>query len=128
VVFPALILNYLGQGALLLRDPGAVEQPFYGLAPAWGVIPLVVLATMATVIASQALISGTFSVVRQAIQLGYLPRMLIVHTSSAEISHVYIPWVNRALFVAVMAVVLGFGSSGAAYGVSVTGTMLIARC
>jgi KUP system potassium uptake protein len=127
-VLPCLLLNYFGQGALILSQPLAVANPFYLLLPGWAQLPMIVLATLATVIASQALITGTFSVVRQAIQLGYLPRMLIIHTSSAEISHVYIPWVNRALFVAVMAVVLGFKSSGAlgvAYGVSVTGTMLI---
>jgi KUP system potassium uptake protein len=127
-VLPCLLLNYFGQGAYILANPAGVTNPFYMLVPGWAQMPMVILATLATVIASQALISGTFSVVRQAIQLGYLPRMLIVHTSSAEISHVYIPWVNRALFVTVMAVVLGFGSSaalGVAYGVSVTGTMLI---
>ena len=128
MVLPSLLLNYFGQGALILASPAAVSNPFYLLVPGWAQMPMIVLATLATVIASQALISGTFSVVRQAIQLGYLPRMLIVHTSSAEISHVYIPWVNRALFIAVMVVVLGFKSSaalGIAYGVSVTGTMLI---
>jgi KUP system potassium uptake protein len=128
MVLPSLLLNYFGQGALILASPEAVSNPFYLLVPGWAQLPMIVLATLATVIASQALISGTFSVVRQAIQLGYLPRMLIVHTSSAEISHVYIPWVNRALFIAVMVVVLGFKSSaalGIAYGVSVTGTMLI---
>jgi len=127
-VLPCLLLNYFGQGAYVLANPAGVANPFYMLVPHWAQVPMIILATLATVIASQALISGTFSVVRQAIQLGYLPRMLIVHTSSAEISHVYIPWVNRALFVAVMAVVLGFQSSaalGVAYGVSVTGTMLI---
>jgi KUP system potassium uptake protein len=98
------------------------------MVPAWGQVPMIGLATLATVIASQALISGTFSVVRQAIQLGYLPRMQVVHTSWDEVGHVYIPWVNRALLVAVMLTVVGFGSSaklGIAYGVSVTGTMLI---
>ncbi len=128
IVLPCLLLNYFGQGALILANPGSVSNPFYLMVPSWFQYPMIVLATLATVIASQALISGTFSVVRQAIQLGYLPRMLIIHTSSDEISHVYIPWVNRALLVAVMAVVIGFGSSGAlgiAYGVSVTGTMLI---
>ena len=127
-VLPCLLLNYFGQGAYILANPSGVSNPFYMLVPDWAQLPMIVLATLATVIASQALISGTFSVVRQAIQLGYLPRMLIVHTSSAEISHVYIPWVNRALFVAVMGVVLGFKTSaalGVAYGVSVTGTMLI---
>ncbi len=128
LVLPCLLLNYFGQGALILADPKAVANPFYILVPTAFQLPMVLLATAATVIASQALISGTFSVVRQAIQLGYLPRMLIVHTSSDEISHVYIPWVNRALLAAVIVVVVGFGSSaalGIAYGVSVTGTMLI---
>jgi len=128
MVLPCLLLNYFGQGALILSSPKAISNPFYLLVPSWGQMPMVILATLATVIASQALISGTFSVVRQAIQLGYLPRMLIIHTSSDEISHVYIPWINRALFIAVMVVVLGFKSSsalGIAYGVSVTGTMLI---
>ncbi|MGH8105972.1 MAG: potassium transporter Kup, partial [Arenimonas sp.] len=128
IVLPCLLLNYFGQGALILSNPSAVSNPFYLMVPNWFQYPMIVLATLATVIASQALISGTFSVVRQAIQLGYLPRMLIIHTSSDEISHVYVPWVNRALMVAVMVVVVGFGSSGAlgiAYGVSVTGTMLI---
>jgi KUP system potassium uptake protein len=128
VVLPCLLLNYFGQGALILGTPSAVSNPFYLLVPSWAQVPMILLATLATVIASQALISGTFSVVRQAIQLGYLPRMQVIHTSSAEISHVYLPWINRVLFIAVMAVVLGFGSSaalGIAYGVSVTGTMLI---
>jgi KUP system potassium uptake protein len=128
LVLPCLLLNYFGQGALILADPHAVANPFYLLVPDWARYPMIALATMATVIASQAVISGSFSVTRQAIQLGYLPRMLIVHTSSDEISHVYVPWVNRALFIAVMLVVIGFGSSaalGIAYGVSVTGTMLI---
>ena len=128
IVLPCLLLNYFGQGALILGHPEAVSNPFYLLVPAWAQVPMVLLATLATVIASQAVISGMFSVIRQAIQLGYLPRMLIVHTSSDEISHVYVPWINRALFLAVIAVVLGFRSSaalGIAYGVSVTGTMLI---
>jgi KUP system potassium uptake protein len=128
LVFPCLLLNYFGQGALILANPNSVSNPFYLMVPGWAQLPMIALATMATVIASQALISGTFSIVRQAIQLGYLPRMLIIHTSSDEISHVYIPWVNRALLAAVLVVVVGFGSSsalGIAYGVSVTGTMLI---
>lgn len=128
LVLPCLLLNYFGQGALILADPSSVSNPFYRLVPAWGQLPMIVLATLATVIASQALISGTFSVVRQAIQLGYLPRMQIIHTSWDEIGHVYIPWVNRTLLAAVMLTVVGFGSSaklGIAYGVSVTGTMLI---
>jgi KUP system potassium uptake protein len=128
IVLPCLLLNYFGQGALILANPKAVENPFYFLVPNWALYPMIVLATLATVIASQALISGTFSVVRQAIQLGYLPRMLIVHTSSETVSQVYVPWINRVLLIAVMATVIGFGSSGAlgiAYGVSVTGTMTI---
>jgi KUP system potassium uptake protein len=128
IVLPCLLLNYFGQGALILANPKSVENPFYYLVPAWALYPMIVLATLATVIASQALISGTFSVVRQAIQLGYLPRMLIVHTSSETVSQVYLPWINRALLIAVMATVVGFGSSsalGIAYGVSVTGTMTI---
>jgi KUP system potassium uptake protein len=128
LVLPCLLLNYFGQGALILAEPTAVANPFYRVVPAWFQAPMLGLATLATVIASQALISGTFSVVRQAIQLGYLPRMQIVHTSWDEVGHVYIPWVNRALMVAVMLTVVGFGSSarlGIAYGVSVTGTMLI---
>jgi len=127
-VLPCLLLNYFGQGALILADPSTVSNPFYRAVPATLQTPMVVLATLATVIASQALISGTFSVVRQAIQLGYLPRMLVVHTSWHEAGHVYIPWVNRALLIAVVLTVIGFGSSaklGIAYGVSVTGTMLI---
>jgi KUP system potassium uptake protein len=128
LVLPCLLLNYFGQGALILGDPAAVSNPFYRAVPAWGQAPMLGLATLATVIASQALISGTFSVVRQAIQLGYLPRMQIVHTSEEEAGHVFIPWVNRTLLAAVMLTVVGFGSSarlGIAYGVSVTGTMLI---
>ena len=128
LVFPALILNYFGQGALLLVNPAAIENPFFHLVPSWAVLPLVVLATAATVIASQAVISGTFSVTRQAIQLGYLPRMNIVHTSYGEIGQVYIPFVNWLLMVFVAALVMGFDSSdnlAAAYGVAVTGTMLI---
>jgi KUP system potassium uptake protein len=128
LVFPALILNYFGQGALLIGNPAAIENPFYHLVPAWAVPWLVVLATAATVIASQAVISGAFSVTRQAIQLGYLPRMNIVHTSSGEIGQVYIPFVNWLLMVFVVALVIGFDSSdnlAAAYGVAVTGTMLI---
>ncbi|MBP6596757.1 MAG: potassium transporter Kup, partial [Arenimonas sp.] len=126
-VLPALLINYFGQGAFLLTHPGEVSSPFYQLVPGWALYPMILLATMATVIASQALISGTFSVVRQAIQLGYLPRMEIVHTSDRTEGQIYIPWVNRALLVSVIAVVLGFGSSSnlaIAYGVSVTGTML----
>jgi KUP system potassium uptake protein len=128
LVFPALLLNYFGQGALLIRVPAAVDNPFYHLAPDWALYPLVVLASAATIIASQAVISGAFSITRQAIQLGYLPRMEVRHTSAAEIGQVYVPAVNWLLLVAVIAVVLHFGSSdrlGWAYGIAVTGTMSI---
>ncbi|MEO8160438.1 MAG: potassium transporter Kup [Arenimonas sp.] len=128
LVLPALVLNYFGQGALILSNPQAVQNPFYLLVPQLLLYPMIVLATLAAVIASQALISGTFSVVREAIQLGYLPRMKVIHTSSETRGQIYLPAVNRALMVAVMIVVLAFGSSSAlavAYGVSVTGTMLI---
>jgi len=125
---PALVLNYFGQGALLLADPGAVHNPFYALVPSWGLIPMIVLATAATVIASQAVISGAFSLARQAVQLGYLPRLKLIHTSAHTIGQVYVPWVNRLLLILVMILVLTFQSSSnlaAAYGVSVTGSMLI---
>jgi KUP system potassium uptake protein len=128
LVFPALSLNYLGQGSLILQTPGAVASPFYLLAPDWGRTPLVVLATAATVIASQALISGTFSLAREAHHLGYLPRLTIVHTSEGQIGQVYVPAINALLFVAVVGIVLGFGSSqhlAAAYGLAVTGTFVI---
>jgi KUP system potassium uptake protein len=128
LVLPALVLNYFGQGALLLENPEAARNPFYLLAPAWALIPLVGLATLATVIASQAVISGAFSLTHQAIQLGYIPRMHIQHTSSAEQGQIYIGAVNWSLMVGVILLVLGFESSGAlasAYGVAVTGTMLI---
>ncbi len=126
-VFPALTLNYLGQGALLLQNPKAVDNPFFLSAPAWALLPMVVLATVATVIASQAVISGTYSLTRQAIQLGYCPRMLVSHTSEAEIGQIYLPWINWALLAAVVGSVIAFGSSSnlaAAYGIAVTGTML----
>jgi len=128
LVGPALMLQYLGQGALLLRHPEAAHNPFYLLAPKWALYPLVGLAAMATVIASQAIISGVFSLTRQAIQLGYLPRMEIIHTSRAEIGQIYMPSVNWMLMVATIALVLGFRSStnlAAAYGVAVSTTMLI---
>jgi len=128
LVLPALVLNYFGQGAMLLQNPEAARNPFYLLAPGWALIPLVGLATLATVIASQAVISGAFSLTRQAIQLGYVPRMQIQHTSSAEQGQIYIGAVNWALMVGVILLVLGFESSGAlasAYGVAVTGTMLM---
>jgi KUP system potassium uptake protein len=126
VALPALLLNYFGQGALVIHDPSAVENPFYRLAPAWALYPMVALATMAAVIASQALISGAFSLTRQAVQLGYSPRVDIEHTSAREIGQIYIPGVNRILMVACIALVLGFKSSSnlaAAYGIAVTGTM-----
>jgi len=128
LVGPALMLQYLGQGALLLRHPEAAHNPFYLLAPKWALYPLVGLAAMATVIASQAIISGVFSLTRQAIQLGYLPRMEIIHTSRAEIGQIYMPSVNWMLMVATIALVLGFRSStnlAEAYGVAVSTTMLI---
>ncbi len=128
LVFPSLLLNYLGQGALLLADPAAVDNPFYRLVPTWGVVPMVALATAATVIASQATISGTFSFVKQAIQLGYLPRMQIVYTSAQSAAQVYVPEVNWLQFMLVATVTVAFGTStalAAAYGIAVTGTMLI---
>jgi KUP system potassium uptake protein len=127
-VLPALLLNYFGQGALLIADPKAAENPFYLLAPSWALYPLVGLATAATVIASQALISGAFSITMQAIQLGYLPRMEVRHTSSEERGQIYLPLVNKILMVACIGLVLGFRSSSAlsaAYGIAVTLTMLI---
>ncbi|MFZ5936907.1 potassium transporter Kup [Pseudomonas sp. HS6-2] len=128
LVLPGLVLNYFGQGALILGNPQAVRNPFYLLAPDWALLPMVGLATLATIIASQAVISGAFSLTRQAIQLGYVPRMFIQHTSSEEQGQVYIGMVNWALMVGVVLLVVGFESSGAlaaAYGVAVTGTMLI---
>jgi KUP system potassium uptake protein len=128
LVLPALTLNYFGQGALLLVQPQTVADSFFRLAPPWALAPLVALATIATVIASQAVISGAFSLTRQAVQLGYLPRMMIQHTSRHERGQIYAPAINWALFVAVAALVLGFGSSealAAAYGIAVTGTMSI---
>ncbi len=128
IVFPALTLNYLAQGALILRSPGAVVNPFFLLVPSWAQVPMVLLATVATVIASQAVISGAFSVTRQAVQLGYLPRLTIRHTSESEVGQVYAPGINMALFVAVVGLVLAFGSSAAlasAYGVAVTGTFIL---
>jgi KUP system potassium uptake protein len=126
-VFPALVLNYFGQGALLLNDPEAIQNPFFRLAPDWSLYPMVVLATVATVIASQAVISGAYSLTRQAIQLGYCPRLMIEHTSERAIGQVYLPWINWGLYIAVVGLVLGFGSSSnlaAAYGIAVTGTMI----
>jgi KUP system potassium uptake protein len=128
VVFPALILNYMGQGALILRSPGSVDNPFFLLFPHWARLPMVFLATVATVIASQAVISGAFSVTRQAVQLGFLPRLTILHTSREEAGQVYVPAVNWGIFAAVVALVVGFGSAehlAAAYGIAVTGTLAI---
>ncbi|MBF0138982.1 MAG: potassium transporter Kup [Magnetococcales bacterium] len=129
IVFPALILNYLGQGALILNNPAAVKNPFYHSVPSWALIPMVILATSATVIASQAVISGAYSATRQAMQLGYLPRLRVVHTSSTEFGQIYVPATNWLLLVAVVMLVLGFKSSNnlaAAYGISVTVTMVAA--
>jgi KUP system potassium uptake protein len=128
MVLPALLLNYFGQGALLLTNPEAARQPFFLLAPAWALLPLVVLATAAAIIASQALISGAFSLTRQAIQLGYCPRLDIEHTYHQEEGQVYVPQVNWALMICTIAIVIGFGSStalAAAYGIAVTMTMVI---
>ncbi len=128
VVFPALTLNYMGQGSLILADAEAISSPFYLLFPDWARIPMIALATAATLIASQAVISGAFSVTRQAVQLGFLPRVVIRHTSETEIGQVYVPVINWSLFAAVVVLVLGFGSSAklaTAYGVAVTGTLLI---
>jgi KUP system potassium uptake protein len=128
LVFPALLLNYFGQGALILQTPDAIENPFYRMAPEWGLYPMVILASVATIVASQAVISGAFSLTRQAVQLGYLPRLEVRHTSADEIGQVYLPRVNKFLFIAVIIVVVGFHTSdnlGAAYGIAVTGTMAI---
>jgi KUP system potassium uptake protein len=128
VVLPSLMLNYFGQGALLLSDQAAIDNPFFRLAPGWAAMPLVVLATAATVIASQAVISGAFSLTQQAVQLGYLPRLRIIHTSESERGQIYIPLINASLLVFVIALVIGFGSSSdlaAAYGVAVSGTFIL---
>jgi KUP system potassium uptake protein len=128
LVFPALILNYFGQGAVLINNHAALENPFYRVSPEWGLIPLVVLSAVATIIASQAVISGAFSLTRQAIQLGYLPRLEVRHTSETEIGQVYVPRVNAGLLAAVTILVLGFQTSdnlGAAYGIAVSGMMAI---
>jgi len=128
MVLPCLMLNYLGQGALVLQDPAAVSNPFYEGVPEWGLYPMIVLATMATIIASQAVITGAFSVARQAMQLGYIPRMQVKHTSHDTIGQIYVPGVNWMMMITVLAVVLAFGSSTAlasAYGISVSATMLI---
>lgn len=128
LVFPALILNYFGQGALLLSNPAAVRNPFFLLAPDWALLPMVILATLATVIASQAVISGAFSLTRQAVRLGYLPPMTILHTSEEEAGQIYVPLVNWLLFIAVALVVVTFKHSSnlaSAYGIVVTGTMVL---
>ena len=127
-VLPALVLNYFGQGALLLQHPKAIENPFYLLAPDWALIPMVILATAATVIASQAVISGAFSIANQSVQMGFLPRVEICHTSGKAQGQIYVPFTNWTLYVAVVYLVFAFQSSanlGAAYGIAVTGTMTI---
>ena len=128
VVLPSLMLNYLGQGALVLEKPSAINNPFYEAVPEWALIPMILMATMAAVIASQAVITGAYSVARQAMQLGYIPRMQIKHTSSDTIGQIYVPYINWVLMVLVLTVVLMFRSSTAlatAYGISVSATMLI---
>ncbi|WP_148714344.1 potassium transporter Kup [Chitinolyticbacter meiyuanensis] len=128
LVLPALVLNYFGQGALLLQDPTAIKNPFFLLAPSWGLLPLVVLATVATVIASQAVISGAYSMTSQAIQLGFAPRMNVEHTSDTEIGQIYMPGINWFLLISVIILVLLFRSSGnlaSAYGFAVTCTMVM---
>ncbi len=127
-VLPALVLNYFGQGALILHNPEAIKNPFYLMAPQWALFPLIVLATMAAVIASQSVISGAFSMSRQALQLGYLPRMHVEHTSDSQEGQIYLPRINMILMIGVIGLVLGFKSSGnlaAAYGIAVTGNMVI---
>ena len=127
-VLPALILNYLGQGAMVLAHPDTVDNPFFKLAPSWGLLPLVLLSTVATVIASQAVITGAYSLARQAVQLGLLPRMLILHTSERQEGQIYIPRVNTMLLIGVLVLVLFFRTSDAlasAYGIAVTGTMVV---
>jgi KUP system potassium uptake protein len=128
IVLPALVLNYFGQGALILHNPGVARNPFYALVPAWALYPMVGVATAAAVVASQALISGAFSLTQQAIQLGYSPRMKIIHTSSSTIGQIYIPSVNTALMIACLGLVVAFRDSGAlalTYGVALSGTMTI---
>ena len=128
MVLPALLINYFGQGALLLSNPAAIENPFFLLAPGWARLPLIMLSTVATVIASQAVISGAFSLTQQAMQLGYSPRLRVLFTSEREMGQIYLPAINWLLLAAVIALVIGFGSSSnlaAAYGIAVTGTMLI---
>ncbi|KYP97075.1 potassium transport protein Kup [Sodalis-like endosymbiont of Proechinophthirus fluctus] len=127
-VLPSLVLNYFGQGALLLSSPAAIKNPFFLLAPNWAMIPLLILATLATVIASQAVISGVFSLTRQAVRLGYFPPMRIIHTSDMEVGQIYIPFINWLLYIAVVLVIVSFEHSSnlaAAYGIAVTGTMVL---
>ena len=131
VAFPCLLINYLGQSALLIVNPAAVANPVFLLAPEWARLPLVALATMATIIASQAVISGAYSVSRQAVQLGFLPRLRIVHTSARAVGQIYVPMINWSLLAMVILLVIGFKSSSnlaAAYGIAVTGTMFISAC
>jgi KUP system potassium uptake protein len=128
VVMPCLLLNYFGQGALLIRDASALDNPFYRLAPEWALVPLLLLAFLATIIASQAVISGAFSIANQAVQLGYIPRLRVRHTSADEIGQVYVSKINILLYLGVVCLVFGFGSSeslASAYGISVTGAMAI---
>ena len=128
VVFPSLLLNYFGQGALLIADPKAIDNPFYRLAPDWALIPLIILASAATIIASQAVISGVFSITSQAVQLGYIPRLRVKHTSDKEFGEVYLSKINLFLFLGVVLLILGFKNSenlSHAYGISVTGAMLV---
>jgi KUP system potassium uptake protein len=128
LVFPALVLNYFGQGALMLIEPAKADNPFFNMVPSWFLVPMVVLATLATVIASQATISGTFSVTKQAIQLGYLPHLRVLHTSVRDTGQIYIPGVNWLQYAAIVVAVLHFGSSSAlatAYGIAVTATMVL---
>ncbi|NBU54075.1 MAG: potassium transporter Kup [Proteobacteria bacterium] len=128
IVFPALLLNYFGQGALLIADPKTIDNPFYRLAPEWALIPLIILASTATIIASQAVISGVFSITSQAVQLGYIPRLRIKHTSTQEFGEVYLSKINLFLFAGVALLIIGFKNSenlAHAYGISVTGAMLV---
>ncbi len=128
VVLPSLVLNYFGQGALLLAHPEAIKNPFFLLAPDWALVPMLIPATLATVIASQAVISGVFSLTRQAVRLGYLSPMRIIHTSEMESGQIYIPFVNWLLYFAVVIVIVSFEHSSnlaAAYGIAVTGTMVL---
>ena len=127
-MFPACVLSYLGQGALILDDRSNISSPFFLLAPEWGRLPMVLLATAATVIASQAVITGAYSVASQAAQLGYLPRLRIAHTSESTIGQIYVPWINWLLMVSVLTLVFAFRSSAAlafAFGMAVTGTITI---